>query len=205
MKNFKYISTLFFVLVAVIVSASIVRASGNLTTSQDNQAGQTRLVNRNGVLYLTTDVNAAGDQTTTTSDSTSTSGDATRSGREIDLYPPRYARSASQVIRAVLNLVLLLAVLLVFFFIISAAFEWITSGGDKGKTDKARQKIIAAIVGIIIVVSSYALLRVVARFLGFDQGNGVELRIPTIQQFNQTATPSATPVLTSPTPTPVTQ
>jgi hypothetical protein len=132
MKIFKYTFPLVF-LAAVLISASIVQASGNLTTSQDNQAGQTRLVNRNGVLYLTTDVNAGGDSTTTTSNSTTVSGNATASGREIDLYPPRYARSASQVIRAVLNLVLLIAVLLVFFFIISAAFDWITSGGDKGK------------------------------------------------------------------------
>ena len=46
--------------------------------------------------------------------------------------------------------------------------EWITSGGDKGKTESARNKITAAIIGLIVLASSWAVLMLILGFLGTD-------------------------------------
>ncbi|NCN50861.1 MAG: hypothetical protein GW925_00235, partial [Candidatus Pacebacteria bacterium] len=69
---------------------------------------------------------------------------------------------------AILSLVMLLGALLVFLQLILAGFYWITSGGDKGKVDSARQRLIAAIIGLIILASSFAILTLGLNFLGFE-------------------------------------
>jgi hypothetical protein len=74
----------------------------------------------------------------------------------------------------VLNVALLISAILVFAYLVLGGVEWITSGGDKSKTEAARNKITAALVGLAIVAASYALMQVVAYFFGinvFDIGN----------------------------------
>lgn len=71
----------------------------------------------------------------------------------------------------VLNVALLVSAILVFAYLVLGGVEWITSGGDKGKTEAARNKITAALVGLAIVAASYALMQVVAYFFGVDVFN----------------------------------
>ncbi|MEO8581541.1 MAG: hypothetical protein ABI425_03065 [Patescibacteria group bacterium] len=77
-------------------------------------------------------------------------------------------------IQGLLNGVMFVAAILVFAYMIWGGIQWITSGGDKGKTEEARNKITAAIVGLAILAASYAIFRVVLYFLGianpFDSG-----------------------------------
>ena len=79
-----------------------------------------------------------------------------------------YARTIGGFITSILTFVILVAALLVFLQLITAAFQWLTSGGDKGKTDEARGKIVAAVIGLVIVAASWAVFLVVLRFLGFE-------------------------------------
>lgn len=79
-----------------------------------------------------------------------------------------YARSIGAFITSLLTFVILIAALLVFLQLITAAFQWLTSGGDKGKTEEARSKIVAAVIGLIIVAASWAVFLVVLKFLGFE-------------------------------------
>lgn len=72
---------------------------------------------------------------------------------------------------------LLVAGLLVFAYLILGGIQWITSGGDKGKTEAARNKITAALIGLAIVASSYALMQVIGYFFGiniFDLGSTLD-------------------------------
>lgn len=56
---------------------------------------------------------------------------------------------------------------LVYFFL--GAIRWITSGGDKGSLEKARQQMVQAAVGLLILVSIIALLNFIGPLLfGFD-------------------------------------
>jgi hypothetical protein len=77
----------------------------------------------------------------------------------------------------VLGIALLIAAILVFAYLVLGGIEWITSGGDKGKTEEARGKITAALVGLAIVAASYALMQVVAFVFGinvFDPSSAIK-------------------------------
>lgn len=67
-----------------------------------------------------------------------------------------------------LQVALLIAGLLVFVYLVLGGLQWITSGGDKGKTEAARNQITAALVGLAIVAAAFALIQVVGYFFGFN-------------------------------------
>ena len=60
----------------------------------------------------------------------------------------------------------MIAALLVLFYLIWGGIEWITAGGDKGKVEKARNRITQAIIGLIVLAASTAILSLVQGFLG---------------------------------------
>jgi hypothetical protein len=78
-----------------------------------------------------------------------------------------WATDFGALINSVLSIVMVIALLLVLLYLVLGGIEWITSGGDKGKTESARNKITAAIIGIIILAAAYALTQLVAWLLGF--------------------------------------
>ena len=53
-------------------------------------------------------------------------------------------------IKGVVQGALLVSALLVFMYLIWGGIQWITSGGDKGKTQEARDRITAALVGLAL-------------------------------------------------------
>lgn len=55
------------------------------------------------------------------------------------------------------NGIIIIAVLIFFFQILLGGIKWMTSMGDKGKTEAARSHLVAALVGIIIVFSVWAI------------------------------------------------
>lgn len=69
-------------------------------------------------------------------------------------------------ISSLVGVALIIAALMVFGFLILGGIEWITSGGDKGKTESARNKITAAVVGLAIVAAAYAIMQVIGFFFG---------------------------------------
>ena len=69
--------------------------------------------------------------------------------------------------------------LLSVVFLITGAISWIASGGDKAKLEKARDQIINAMVGIVIVGAAWALGTLVGNFFGLDLES---LPIPTINK-----------------------
>lgn len=81
-----------------------------------------------------------------------------------------FAQDIGSLITAVLSFVMIIAALLVFLYLILGGIEWITSGGDKGKTESARNKITSAVIGIIILAASWAILLLILQFLGFEGG-----------------------------------
>lgn len=59
-----------------------------------------------------------------------------------------------------------LAVLIYFFL---GAIRWITAGGDKGSLEKARQQMVQAAVGLLILVSLIAIINFIGPILfGFN-------------------------------------
>ena len=66
------------------------------------------------------------------------------------------------------GLAFLVGVLIFFFIMIMGAIQWISSGGDKAAVEGARGKITNAIVGVVILLSLFALLKIIEDFFGIN-------------------------------------
>ncbi len=106
--------------------------------------------------------------------------------------PSGFFPSANALTNQIFRIIMVIAVVLVFAYLVLGGIQYITSGGEKAKTEAARNKIVSAIVGLIIVASSYAILTIILNFIGYrDTG-----------EFLDVGAPGPT-VLISPTPTPL--
>ncbi|MCL2110206.1 hypothetical protein FWH30_01325 [Microgenomates group bacterium] len=77
------------------------------------------------------------------------------------------------IISNVLNIVFAVGVILALFYLIWGAFTWITSGGDKAKTADARNKIIASVVGLILLAATWAFLNLVLTVI-YGSGTSID-------------------------------
>jgi hypothetical protein len=78
------------------------------------------------------------------------------------------------------TVVLVIGALLVLFYLIWGGIDWITAGGDSGKTEKARNKIFQSVIGLLVLASAYAIFFLITNFLGIqspknDSENGGSL------------------------------
>ncbi|OGG01629.1 hypothetical protein A2Z33_07630 [Candidatus Gottesmanbacteria bacterium RBG_16_52_11] len=71
-------------------------------------------------------------------------------------------------IGAIIGVFLIFAFILAMFYLLTGGIQWITSGGDKGKLQAARDKIIQAILGLIIVAAIWAIMTLVGKFIGIQ-------------------------------------
>lgn len=79
------------------------------------------------------------------------------------------AKAIGQFISNILTMAFIAAGLMTTFSLLTGGLQWITSGGDKAGIEAARNKIIHSLVGLIIVVSSWALItQVIFPFLGLS-------------------------------------
>lgn len=67
-----------------------------------------------------------------------------------------------------IGVALIIAGILVFVFLVWGGIQWITSGGDKGKTEEARSRITAALIGLAVVAAAWAVMLLVQYFFGLD-------------------------------------
>lgn len=67
-----------------------------------------------------------------------------------------------------LTMGIIIGVLIFFFILIIGAIQWISSGGDKNALEEAKHKITNAVVGIIILFSIFAILKVIENFFGIS-------------------------------------
>jgi tellurite resistance protein TehA-like permease len=75
-------------------------------------------------------------------------------------------------IRGIIRVVFIFATLAVLLFLIYGGFKWVTSGGDKTKTEEARGTITAAIVGLAIIALSFIIVRLLEAFFGINITKG---------------------------------
>ncbi|KKT40518.1 hypothetical protein A3K29_00995 [Candidatus Collierbacteria bacterium RIFOXYB2_FULL_46_14] len=55
-----------------------------------------------------------------------------------------------------------------FVYLVMGGIQWLTSGGDKGKIESSQKMISAALIGLAIVASSYAVYMIVLTFFGIN-------------------------------------
>ena len=95
-----------------------------------------------------------------------------------------YAKDLGVAFSSILNIIMLVAAILVFVYLIIGGITWLTSGGDKAKTEKARGQITAAIIGLVIIAASWAIFNLILGFLGFNSSNLFD-DMPTINGNSQ--------------------
>lgn len=81
-----------------------------------------------------------------------------------------------QTIGFVVAAAFIIAVLVALLFLIWGGIKWITSGGDKAGVEAARNQIIAAVIGLIVVFLAFFILNLV---LGLFGTSLFDLKLPT--------------------------
>ncbi|MBI2036091.1 hypothetical protein HYT17_00425 [Candidatus Microgenomates bacterium] len=77
------------------------------------------------------------------------------------------------------TLIIVIAVLLALGYLIWGGIKWVMSGGDKTALEEARNHIVAAIIGLVIIFIVYLVLNILLRFF-IGKGIG-ELELPSIK------------------------
>lgn len=86
--------------------------------------------------------------------------------------------SFGPIVGIVINILFVVAVIIALVFLIYGGIKWIISGGDKSALDSARNHIVAAIVGLIIVFLAYFVIQVILGFFGLSIN---KLTLPTLK------------------------
>jgi hypothetical protein len=72
------------------------------------------------------------------------------------------------IIPNLIGLLFLVGIVVFFFMLVFGALQWIFSGGDKGALEAARGRITSALVGIIILFSTFAVIKLIETFFGIN-------------------------------------
>jgi cytochrome bd-type quinol oxidase subunit 2 len=78
------------------------------------------------------------------------------------------ASNLETTISSLIGALTLIAGLMFIFYFVMGGLNWITAGGEQGKIQKARDQMVQGVIGMIVVVISYGLIGLVARFVGLD-------------------------------------
>ncbi len=66
------------------------------------------------------------------------------------------------------GLVFVFGVLVFFFILLWGAISWILSGGDKQALEAAKSKITHAIVGFVLLLATFAIIKLIQAFFGIS-------------------------------------
>lgn len=84
------------------------------------------------------------------------------------------------IIRAIIQFILVVAFVLAFIMLLIGGIRWITAGGDEKAVGSARNMITAALIGLVVVLVAFALIKLVETFFGVSIISG-GVTIPTVQ------------------------
>lgn len=95
--------------------------------------------------------------------------------QDIKLQPGQNTQFASlggltipNLISALIRLTVVVAAIVFFFILVIGGIQWIASGGDKANTEAARNRITAALVGLVIVFAAWAIVALINTFFHVD-------------------------------------
>ena len=96
---------------------------------------------------------------------------------KIGIEPP----SLSDILAFIIRGFFILAGLAAILYLLWGAFNWITSGGSKENVEKAREKIQAAVLGLIIIFIVLSLVVLVENIFNFGLGISKQIKIPSLE------------------------
>jgi uncharacterized MnhB-related membrane protein len=87
------------------------------------------------------------------------------------------AEILGRIISAAVGFFIVIGFIMAFLYLVLGASNWITAAGDKTKLEKAQQQITQALIGLIILVSVFAIAKMLGEFTGIGFPN---LTLPTV-------------------------
>lgn len=69
-------------------------------------------------------------------------------------------------LQTLITLAIIVAVLVFFFLFLIGAIRWILSGGDKAQVETARKTLTSALIGLVLVLSFFAIVKLVESIFG---------------------------------------
>ena len=72
------------------------------------------------------------------------------------------------IIPNLINLGFVAGVIVFIFVFIIGAIQWMTSGGDKAAVESARGKVASAVIGLVILLLLFVILRLIGDFFGLS-------------------------------------
>lgn len=74
----------------------------------------------------------------------------------------------SNLLSKIIGLLFVVGGVAFFFMLVIGAISWILSGGDKAHLESAKGRITSAIIGLILLISTFAIVKLIERFFGID-------------------------------------
>ncbi|KKP45952.1 MAG: hypothetical protein UR39_C0017G0009 [Candidatus Woesebacteria bacterium GW2011_GWA1_33_30] len=68
----------------------------------------------------------------------------------------------------IIGLLLVFGVVTFFFMLLWGAVSWIISGGDKAHIESAKARITSALIGLVLMLSTFAIVKLIEAFFGID-------------------------------------
>jgi hypothetical protein len=68
----------------------------------------------------------------------------------------------------IVGVITILGTLFFIVYAFTAAFAWITAAGDKGKIEKAKDRLVWSTLGLILIVATYAIIGLIGGIVGLE-------------------------------------
>lgn len=76
-----------------------------------------------------------------------------------------------------ISLALVIGAIIFFFMMLAGGINWITGGGDKPKMESAQKQITHSLIGLAILFSAFAIIKLVGSLFGIDL---LKITLPTL-------------------------
>lgn len=102
------------------------------------------------------------------------SNPGTNVGVSGDIVPTDMLKDYSviQILQAVIRFILVVAFVAAFIMLLIGGIRWILAGGDEKAVSSARSTITAALIGLVIVLLAFAIIKLVEAFFGVNVISG---------------------------------
>jgi hypothetical protein len=91
--------------------------------------------------------------------------------------PPATFKDLEDIIARVFNLALTLGGLIAFVMLIVGGFKFLTSSGDPKQAESAKNTVTWAVGGLIVAITTWFILNLIADFTGMDKTTFFEFSI----------------------------
>ena len=92
---------------------------------------------------------------------------------------PRTTTDFSNIIGVILRVIVIAGFLIAFILLMVGGISWMLSGGDEKSIAKARGRITAALIGLIILLSAIAIMELVGTIFNIEMLKTLVIPIPT--------------------------